>query len=102
MPFAKILVANRGEIAIRVFRTCKAHGIATVAVYSEGDRLAPHVAMADEALCIGPTPSSQSYLNIERVIAAARESGAQAIHPGYGFLSERPAFARACETAGIV
>jgi acetyl-CoA carboxylase biotin carboxylase subunit len=102
MPFSKILVANRGEIAIRIFRTCKARGIKTVAVYSEGDRYAPHVAIADEAVCIGPTPSSESYLNIENVLAAAKATGAQAIHPGYGFLSERAAFARACEKAGLI
>ena len=100
-PFSKILVANRGEIAIRVFRTCREHGIRTVAVYSEGDRKSPHVAEADEAVHIGPTPSAQSYLRVDRIIEAARHTGAEAIHPGYGFLSERTALVEACEAAGI-
>ena len=101
-PFSKILVANRGEIALRVFRTCREHGIATVAVYSDGDRHAAHVAGADEAVHIGPTPSAQSYLRADRIIAAAKATGAQAIHPGYGFLSERSSFVEACEAAGLV
>ncbi len=100
-PFDKILVANRGEIALRVFRTCREHGIATVAVYSDGDRNAAHVAGADEAVHIGPTPSAQSYLRADKIIAAAKATGAQAIHPGYGFLSERSSFVAACEAAGI-
>ena len=99
--FRKVLVANRGEIAVRVFRTCAEHEIATVAVYSEADRGALHVDAADEAVCIGPAASSESYLRAERIVAAARETGADAIHPGYGFLSERPALVRACEAAGI-
>ena len=101
-PFSKILVANRGEIAIRVFRTCREHGIRTVAVYSDGDRHSPHVAAADEAVHIGPTPSAESYLRADKIIAAAKQTGAEAIHPGYGFLSERSAFVEACEAAGIV
>ncbi|RMG98106.1 MAG: acetyl-CoA carboxylase biotin carboxylase subunit [Deltaproteobacteria bacterium] len=100
-PVRKILVANRGEIAARVFRTCRDHGIATVAVFSEADRGAVHVSMADEAVCIGPAPSVESYLRIDRVLEAARTTGADAIHPGYGFLSENPAFARACADANV-
>jgi acetyl-CoA carboxylase biotin carboxylase subunit len=98
----KVLVANRGEIARRVFRTCRAHGIATVAVYSDPDRTAPHVADADEAVDIGPAAASASYLRTDRIIAAARQTGADAIHPGYGFLSENPDLVAACEAAGIV
>jgi acetyl-CoA carboxylase biotin carboxylase subunit len=101
-PFAKILVANRGEIAIRVFRTCREHGIRTVAVYSDGDRNSAHVAAADEAVYIGPTPSAESYLRADKIIAAAQQTGAEAIHPGYGFLSERSSFVDACAAAGIV
>lgn len=100
-PFDKVLVANRGEIARRVFRTCREHGIATVAVYSDADAAAPHVADADEAYRIGPAPAAQSYLLVDRIIEAARRSGAQAIHPGYGFLSERPELVAACKAAGI-
>ena len=100
--FKKILIANRGEIACRIIRTAKRMGIATVAVYSEADRNALHVEMADEAVAIGPPPAAQSYLSIERIVEAARETGAEAVHPGYGFLSENPAFARALEAAGIV
>ncbi|MGB3456991.1 MAG: acetyl/propionyl/methylcrotonyl-CoA carboxylase subunit alpha [Litorimonas sp.] len=98
----KILIANRGEIACRVIRTARKMNIATVAVYSDADRDALHVRMADEAVHIGPAPAAESYLVIERIIAAAKETGADAIHPGYGFLSENPAFVRACEAAGIV
>jgi 3-methylcrotonyl-CoA carboxylase alpha subunit len=101
-PFDKILIANRGEIACRVMRTAKRLGIATVAVYSEADAAALHVATADEAILIGPPPARESYLDIARIIEAAKQSGAQAIHPGYGFLSENADFAAACEAAGIV
>jgi len=97
----KILVANRGEIALRVMRTARRMGILTVAVYSEADRLSPHVRYADEAVCIGPPPSSQSYLRGDKIIGAAKALGADGIHPGYGFLSENASFARAVEDAGI-
>ncbi|MEO0435662.1 MAG: acetyl-CoA carboxylase biotin carboxylase subunit [Pseudomonadota bacterium] len=100
--FNSILVANRGEIAVRVIRSAKAAGYRTIAVYSEADRYAPHVELADEALLLGPAPVKDSYLNAERIIAAAKRSDAQAIHPGYGFLSENAAFAKACAGAGIV
>ena len=100
--FQKILIANRAEIACRIIKTARRMGIATVAVYSEADRDALHVRCADEALCIGPAPSQQSYLNANAIIAACRESGAEAVHPGYGFLSENADFARELERAGIV
>jgi propionyl-CoA carboxylase alpha chain len=99
--FKKILVANRGEIACRVFRTAKRMGIATVAVYSDADARAPHVLMADESVRLGPAPAAESYLKAELILDAAKITGADAIHPGYGFLSERESFARACADAGI-
>ncbi|MCS6831903.1 MAG: acetyl-CoA carboxylase biotin carboxylase subunit, partial [bacterium] len=94
--FRKILIANRGEIAVRVIRACRELGIESVAVYSEADRDALHVQLADEAICIGPPPSAESYLNIPHILMAAQITGAEAIHPGYGYLSERSSFAEAC------
>jgi acetyl-CoA carboxylase biotin carboxylase subunit len=99
--FDKVLIANRGEIAIRVIRACRGLGIRTVAVYSEADAGALHVRMADEAFCVGPPPSRESYLVGERILEVARQTGAQAIHPGYGFLSENATFRRACEEVGV-
>lgn len=99
--FKKILVANRGEIACRVFRTAKRMGIKTVAVYSDADARSPHVLMADEAVRLGPAPAAESYLKAELILLAAKETGADCIHPGYGFLSERESFAKACAEAGI-
>ena len=99
--FRKILVANRGEIALRVLSACRELGVRTVAVYSEADRHALHVRFADEAICIGPPRSSESYLNIPQVISAAEVANVDAIHPGYGFLSENANFAEVCEASHI-
>src|ERR1700737_1995910 len=100
--FKKVLIANRGEIALRVIRACRELGVKTVAVYSDADTQAPHVREADEAVRIGPPPSSESYLRGDNIIEAAKRTGAEAIHPGYGFLSEREWFARAVRDAGLV
>src|SRR3954454_15548773 len=100
-PIRRVLVANRGEIAVRVMRTCHERGLETVAVYSDVDRLAPHVQVADHAVAIGPAPAAQSYLVIDKILEACRTSGADAVHPGYGFLSENEDFADACAAAGI-
>ena len=99
--FKKILIANRGEIALRVIRTCKEMGIKTVAVYSKADAESLHVKFADEAVCIGPAPSSESYLKMDRIIAAAEITNADGIHPGYGFLSENAKFSKLCEEHDI-
>src|SRR5882757_5765070 len=100
--FDKLLIANRGEIACRIIRTAKRMGLRTVAVFSDADRHAMHVALADESVLIGPAPAKDSYLHMDAIIDAARASGAQAIHPGYGFLSENADFAQACADAGLV
>ena len=99
--FRRVLIANRGEIAIRIVRACREEGIESVAVYSEADRESPHVRAADRAVLIGPAPSSESYLSTTALIAAARATSCDALHPGYGFLSENPALARACEQEGV-
>ncbi len=101
-PFASLLIANRGEIACRIIRTAKRMGLRTIAVYSEADANARHAKMADEARLIGPPPARESYLDIERIVDAAKASGAEAIHPGYGFLSEKAEFAEACAGAGLI
>src|SRR5713226_9777067 len=100
--FRKVLIANRGEIAVRVIRTLREMNIRSVAVYSDADRASLHVRMADEAAHIGRSPSAESYLRIDRILEAASKHGSEAIHPGYGFLSENAEFAAACEAAGIV
>lgn len=102
MKIQKILVANRGEIALRVMRSAREIGIKTVAVYSTADRNAPHVRYADEAICLGEPPSAQSYLDMDKIIAACRETGADAIHPGYGFLSENATFARRIKEENLI
>ncbi|TAG28725.1 MAG: acetyl/propionyl-CoA carboxylase subunit alpha, partial [Verrucomicrobia bacterium] len=99
--FTKVLIANRGSIACRIIRTLRRMSIASVAVYSDADRHSLHVSQADEAIHIGPSPAAQSYLDAEKILAAAKATGAQAIHPGYGFLSENASFVSACEAAGI-
>src|SRR3954462_12821251 len=99
--FKRILIANRGEIAVRIVRACRELDIETVAVYSEADRESLHVKYADFAYLIGPAPSIQSYLAIDRILDAVKKSGADAVHPGYGFLAENSDFAQACEDAGI-
>ena len=99
--FSKVLIANRGAIACRIIRTLKTLGVQSVAVYSEADAQARHVREADEAYLLGPAPAAESYLRADRILQIAKDCGAQAIHPGYGFLSENPAFAEACEAAGI-
>src|SRR3954464_4723108 len=99
--FKKVLIANRGEIAVRIIRACKEMGIKTVAVHSEVDKTSRHVQLADESVCIGPGPATESYLNIPNIISAAEISGADAIHPGYGFLSENTYFADVCESCHI-
>ena len=100
--FEKVLIANRGEIAVRVISACKELGIQTVAVYSEPDRYSAHVRFADQAICIGPAKSARSYLDIASIISAAEITDVDAIHPGYGFLSENAAFAEVCEASGII
>src|SRR5689334_20050032 len=100
--FQRILVANRGEIALRVIRACKELGVESVAVYSQADRGSAYLEEADRAICIGKAPASDSYLNINRLIAAAELADVQAIHPGYGFLSENPHFAEVCRTSNFI
>src|SRR2546428_4204452 len=100
-PFKRVLVANRGEIALRIIRACHEEGLEAVAVYSEADRLSPHVRAADRAVPLGAAPASESYLNIPKLIAAARTTQCQALHPGYGFLSERAPFAEAVAAADL-
>src|SRR5262245_8515122 len=100
-PWRRVLVANRGEIAVRIIRACRELGLETVQVYAEPDRESLPVRLADRAICIGPARAAESYLNATAIVSAALTQGADALHPGYGFLSEQPAFARQCELAGI-
>ena len=100
-PIRKLLIANRGEIALRILRACRELGIKTVAIHSEADRDLKHVRLADESVCIGPAASTESYLNVPAIISAAEITGADAVHPGYGFLSENPQLAAACEQRGL-
>src|ERR1700676_4241456 len=99
--FRKILIANRGEVAVRILRACRELGVRAVAVYSDADRSGLHVRLADEAYRLGPSPSRESYLAVERILAVARKAQCDALHPGYGFLSENPAFPPACLSAGV-
>src|SRR3990172_8552520 len=99
---APVLIANRGEIALRIARTAKAFGFPTVAIYSDADRFSDHTKYCDQAIYVGPSSPKESYLNVERVIAAAKQSKAKYVHPGYGFLSERPHFVEACQKAGLI